>query len=49
MASVVPGIFEEQAQSIQGLMGHRAIKITAIDNHGPNRCPDGIARPLGSL
>jgi hypothetical protein len=49
MASVVPGIFEEQARNIQELMGHRAIKITAIDNHGLHRCPDGIARPLGSL
>ena len=49
MGSVVPGIFEEQARNIQELMGYCAIKITAIDNHGLHRCPDGIAHPLGSL
>jgi hypothetical protein len=48
VASVVPGIFEEQARNIQELMGNSAIKITAIDNHGLNRCPDGITHPLVS-
>jgi hypothetical protein len=49
MASVVPGIFEEQARNIQELMGYCAIKITAIDNYVLHRCPDGITRPQNSL